>query len=326
LAYVLLLQISVVVIAIAALALFLGAEIVNENGKKRRKFRWRNVGLSLWTAWALFTLGTALTTREGLQLYNSTNPKTWHYIPYAIFNFFTPVLWGNWPILTLLPTLLCLLAGEWLGKRIRWAAVRVAFNLTVLALLTALIDIMVWGHWMSYTTLELAFADVPRANTANKTSDKGPSVPAWPSSKMLILRQIGSYTPEDPILTWVVPGPGKSPYPSYAVKYVRPPISDEEIPPPYVQVVVDDYPDASSAEYGLIHDREELGWVNPQRTVLFGSQLYIVLHAEKAGNPGTYRWKSENRVLSVYFISADPAVILQSYLQKYRAPPADLAP
>ncbi len=130
-------------LAIAAFALFLSADSVEVEGKRRRIFRWRKVLVSLWTLWVLVTLGTAAT------LYKSGYEQSWSHVPHAIFNFFTPIYLGNWRVYSFPVMLLGLTGGEWLGKRIKWMAVRVVFNLAILAMLTAMIDTMDWGHWIS---------------------------------------------------------------------------------------------------------------------------------------------------------------------------------
>lgn len=134
-------------LATAAFALFLSADSVEVEGRKRKVFRWRNVLVSLWTAWVFVTLATAGT------LYKSGYKESWSHVPNAIFNFFTPIYVGNWRIYTSPVMLLGLTAGEWLGKRIKWMAARIAFNLATLALLTAVIDTMAWGHWISRAEL-----------------------------------------------------------------------------------------------------------------------------------------------------------------------------
>ena len=112
-----------------------------------------SIFLSLWACWLLVTLADAVT------LYGAGNAGRWNHIPNAVFNFFTPILIGNFdlnrPVIFAL-LLGGLLVGDLLGRAIPWASARIVFNLAVLAGLTAWVDSIVQGSWMSLENLRMA--------------------------------------------------------------------------------------------------------------------------------------------------------------------------
>ena len=116
-------------------------------GSGRRRLRWRSVLLSLWAAWLIATFADAAT------IFGAGYVHRWNHIPNAIFNFFTPILIGNFDLKrpAIFPLMFgVLLIGDLAGGKIRWPAVRVMYNLLVLAALTAAIDLIVQGSWLSF--------------------------------------------------------------------------------------------------------------------------------------------------------------------------------
>ena len=98
--------------------------------------------LSLWSAWLIVTMGDAAT------IYGSGDPDRWNYVPNSIFNFFAPILMGNFDFKHPLVFVLLfgvLILGDQLGRLIRWPVLRIMYNLLVLSVLTATIDLISSG-------------------------------------------------------------------------------------------------------------------------------------------------------------------------------------
>jgi hypothetical protein len=96
-----------------------------------------SVAASLWVAWAIVTAGDFITIGP---------PTHWNYIPNALFNLFTPILYANWGLITMLVLIAGLWAGDELGKRIKITVLRIGYNFLVLFLLTVATDMITWGH------------------------------------------------------------------------------------------------------------------------------------------------------------------------------------
>lgn len=123
--------------------------ITRVGGHRVPNVRLRALWASIWFTWAVVTAGDFLTLR------GAGNDGRWNSLPNAIFNLFTPILYGNLakPHLMglVVPILfLGLIVGDWLGHRIRITTLRIVFNLAFLLSLTAAIDTIVWGSPKSF--------------------------------------------------------------------------------------------------------------------------------------------------------------------------------
>ena len=166
---------------------------------------------------------------------------------------------------------------------------------------------------------------VSARHAAEKPSlDNLPGVQALPPEQVLIVKQLGEYGPKYP--EWH-PFRSEQPHPRgqrYALEYHRP--GEVYLGDPYVRVELEEFPNAKWASWELRDKGNGIDWANPERPVKFGSRLYGVSYPETAGGGGMYCWTSDNRVLCLRYYRADPDVVLQAYLQKYPAPPAEREP
>jgi len=109
---------------------------------------------NLWGMWLLITLADALT------IYGSGSRNCWTFVPNAIFNLLTPMLLGNlggaFSKMTLPLMLVILFAGNLVGGLIHSTGLRITYNLVVLLLLTASLDYITWGHWISFVRFLVA--------------------------------------------------------------------------------------------------------------------------------------------------------------------------
>jgi len=112
----------------------------------------RKAALNIWSLWLLLTLIYALT------FYASGENNNWHYIVNPPIGLFVPVFLGNLvnPIADYrgFITYPLLFAGLYLGDRFgRYVSSRIllraALNLTVLAILSTVIDMILWSHPVS---------------------------------------------------------------------------------------------------------------------------------------------------------------------------------
>ena len=169
-----------------------------------------------------------------------------------------------------------------------------------------------------------------RRNAAKPSLHDLPEVQAMPPDQVLILRQFDDYLPDSP-----ESGPWSSGTPHtplaqrYAVRYVLPPNSAKRHVDfgtgPNVSVQVWEYPNVEWARYELV-DIGLLAGIdpdNPERPVKFGTPLYGASYPEESGGGANYCWTSQNRVLCIKFNDANPDAVIQAYLQKYPAAPAD---
>jgi hypothetical protein len=131
----------------------MAGDISKQTSGTSRPRSWKFAFLSLWGVWLVVTAGAAATIRGAGQ------PAAWNRIPYAIFNFFTPILLGNFdmkrPVIFLL-LFGVLLLGDLAGRKMKWSALRMTYNLLVLAGVTAAIDLIVQGSWISLLELREA--------------------------------------------------------------------------------------------------------------------------------------------------------------------------
>ena len=110
--------------------------------KKPAKYRRRILGFdppSLWFAWLIVTACDLVT------IYGTGYTDRWNYFPNAIFNLFTPILFGNVSIVTVPLLVVGLFAGDWLGKHIKPTGLRVVYNLLFLLGITTAMDEIKWG-------------------------------------------------------------------------------------------------------------------------------------------------------------------------------------
>jgi hypothetical protein len=105
-----------------------------------KRIRIGSVVASLWLVWGVVTLGDLITLKRSGY---SDDPN---YIPNAVFNLFTPVLLGNFNLFTIALLPVALWLGNRFGKLIDNVAIRVAYNLLVLFLMTVGIDVLLLGQ------------------------------------------------------------------------------------------------------------------------------------------------------------------------------------
>jgi hypothetical protein len=113
-------------------------------GRRQRVLGFSPVAPSLWFAWLIITAGDFAT------LQGSGYTDRWNYFPNALFNLFTPILFGNLikksVLIVTLPILFVgLFVGDWVGKQIKFTSFRVAYNLLFLLVITAAVDVITWG-------------------------------------------------------------------------------------------------------------------------------------------------------------------------------------
>src|SRR5580698_3197916 len=120
-------------------------------GRRRRVLGFPSVAASLWLAWLIVTAGDFAT------IAGSGYTDRWNYFPNALFNLFTPILFGNLSKTSVPLLFVGLFAGDWLGKQIKLATFRVTYNLLFLLGLTAAIDAITWGSPISIEKIREAF-------------------------------------------------------------------------------------------------------------------------------------------------------------------------
>ncbi len=102
---------------------------------------------NLWVLWLSVTIGDLLT------LYGGLDQHGWVYIPHTLFDLFTPILLGNLGSPARKFTLPLLFTVLWLanrvGRQLSSSALRILYNLIVLLFLTASVDYLSWGGWVS---------------------------------------------------------------------------------------------------------------------------------------------------------------------------------
>jgi len=134
-----------------------GYDFQKRTGGRRRRTHWlHSVTPSLWFAWLIITAGD-FATLEG-----AGYSDRWNHFPNALFNLFTPVLFGNLSkasalILTVPLLFAGLFAGDWFGKQIKLVSLRIVYNLVLLLGITAAIDGITWGSPMSIDRMVEAY-------------------------------------------------------------------------------------------------------------------------------------------------------------------------
>lgn len=125
-------------------------------GRRRRILGFLFVTSSLWFVWLIMTAGDFAT------LGGSGYTDRWNYFPNALFNLFTPILFGNlsktYVLIVIVPLLFVgLFVGDWFGKQIKLTSFRVAFNLLFLLGITAAVDEITWGSPKSIDNMVEAY-------------------------------------------------------------------------------------------------------------------------------------------------------------------------
>jgi hypothetical protein len=120
-------------------------------GRRQRPFGFHSVVPSLWFAWLLVTAADFATLND------SGYADLWNYFPNALFNLFTPILFGNLSAKGVPVLIFGLLLGDLVGKRIRFKSLRLVYNLLVLFALTTAIDEINWGSPKSIQNIKEAY-------------------------------------------------------------------------------------------------------------------------------------------------------------------------
>ncbi len=148
-----------------------------------------------------------------------------------------------------------------------------------------------------------------------------PEVQPVAPQKMLILHQFGEYVPGDvrpepipkaPATTW------------YGVRYAIPGPSTLGKTGPVVNVQVTEYPNAAWARYKIFQHANGIDLANSTRAVKFGNRIYGQATETAEGRHGFYTWRSGNRLIALWFYSADPDEILKAYLERF--PSSEMRP
>jgi len=120
-------------------------------GRNRRPIGFQPVLLSVWFAWLLVTAAD-LATFEG-----SGYADLWNYFPNALFNLFTPILFGNFSAKGVALLVVGLFVGDLVGKQMRLKSLRLVYNLLFLFAMTVAIDVITWGSPKSIEKIQEAY-------------------------------------------------------------------------------------------------------------------------------------------------------------------------
>ncbi len=160
----------------------------------------------------------------------------------------------------------------------------------------------------------------PAENLPNQLPER-PSLANLPEiqlvapEKMLIVRQFGEYVPSG-----VRPEPiPKAPATTvYLVTYALPGAATfRKTGPVNVQLQVTEYPNAAWARYEIFQLANGLDLAKSSRLVKFGNRVYGQATDAAEGRHGSYTWLSGNRLIALWFYSADPDKILKAYLERF---------
>jgi hypothetical protein len=199
-------------------------------------------------------------------------------------------------------------------------------------------DAVLKAYLERYPSFERRSAeDSPNQHSETPSQENLREVQLLEPKQMLILHQLGQYVPDSTRAgKTITPKEAKaaaassSKPQSYWVKYDVPdaPLFAGRFRPT-VEVRVEEYPDATWAQYELFQHAPGLASGNSPRPVKFGSLLYGNATEGAKGQNGLYTWASRNRLINISFDLAEPDDILKAYLEKFptseKASPEDVA-